>query len=136
MKETTSCSCSPLNIVGWRISYSQPCRSQRYHCVFTALQISRHALSPKYSACVLGDWLKKGVQSLGRDIQFIVTDLIEEVPVRYGILPDLFREGKVLLPRPFSKSGTFIAENVLAKHDENYMPAEVMGLKQSDQWIL
>jgi len=60
-------------------------------------------------------------------VNFIVTDFAHEYPVQYtGVLPDLFQEGKgvVTLGR-FGSDGTFIAEEVLAKHDENYMPPEV-----------
>jgi cytochrome c-type biogenesis protein CcmE len=60
-------------------------------------------------------------------VQFVVTDNVHSVPVEYtGQLPDLFQEGKgvVTLGR-FDANGEFIAENVLAKHDENYMPPEV-----------
>jgi cytochrome c-type biogenesis protein CcmE len=55
-----------------------------------------------------------------------VTDTIKEVPVTYtGILPDLFREGKgVVAQGQLGKDGKFTASEVLAKHDENYMPPE------------
>ena len=60
-------------------------------------------------------------------VEFVVTDFANSVPVRYtGLLPDLFKEGQgvVTLGR-FDDSGQFVAEEVLAKHDENYMPPEV-----------
>ena len=60
-------------------------------------------------------------------INFVVTDYLHSVPVEYtGVLPDLFQEGKgvVTLGR-MDPSGRFVAEQVLAKHDENYMPPEV-----------
>jgi cytochrome c-type biogenesis protein CcmE len=60
-------------------------------------------------------------------VEFVVTDNVHSVPVQYtGALPDLFQEGKgvVTLGR-FDANGDFIAEQVLAKHDENYMPPEV-----------
>jgi len=60
-------------------------------------------------------------------VSFVVTDFAHEVPVQYtGVLPDLFKEGQgvVTLGR-FGSDGTFVAEEVLAKHDENYMPPEV-----------
>lgn len=62
----------------------------------------------------------------GLEVQFQVTDTAEIVPVIYsGILPDLFREGQgiVALGR-LDNDGTFVAEEVLAKHDEEYMPPE------------
>lgn len=63
----------------------------------------------------------------GLTVQFDVTDMDETVAVQYtGILPDLFREGQgiVALGR-MGPNGVFVAEEVLAKHDENYMPPEV-----------
>jgi cytochrome c-type biogenesis protein CcmE len=60
-------------------------------------------------------------------VEFVVTDNVHSVPVAYtGPLPDLFQEGKgvVTLGR-FDANGDFVAEQVLAKHDENYMPPEV-----------
>ena len=53
-----------------------------------------------------------------------------------GILPDLFREGQgVVVEGSLSADGTFVASNVLAKHDENYMPPEVAdALKKSGRW--
>jgi len=60
-------------------------------------------------------------------IRFVVTDYKESIPVRYeGLLPDLFREGQgVIAHGRLSKDGEFVANEVLAKHDENYMPPEV-----------
>jgi len=60
-------------------------------------------------------------------VEFVVTDFANSVPVQYtGLLPDLFKEGQgvVTLGR-LDDSGRFMAEEVLAKHDENYMPPEV-----------
>ena len=66
-------------------------------------------------------------ESDGLAVRFTVTDGLAEVPVRYvGILPDLFREGQGVIARgTLSDSGLFEANEVLAKHDENYMPPEV-----------
>jgi cytochrome c-type biogenesis protein CcmE len=63
----------------------------------------------------------------GLAVQFTVTDGAEEMRVRYvGILPDLFSEGKGVIARgALDESGLFQANEVLAKHDENYMPPEV-----------
>ncbi len=60
-------------------------------------------------------------------VQFVVTDYRHSVPVRYeGLLPDLFREGQgVIAHGHMTPSGEFVADEVLAKHDENYMPPEV-----------
>ena len=73
----------------------------------------------------------------GVEIRFAVTDLAETVPVRFrGLVPDLFREGQgVVTEGQMDENGVFIASNVLAKHDENYMPPEVAeSLKEAGHW--
>ncbi len=66
----------------------------------------------------------------GLVILFNVTDTLNSTPVRYrDILPDLFREGQgVIAEGSLNADGVFIADKVLAKHDENYMPPEVMDI--------
>jgi cytochrome c-type biogenesis protein CcmE len=61
------------------------------------------------------------------EVRFVVTDRFKDTPVVYvGILPDLFREGQsVVTTGSLRADGTFVATEVLAKHDENYMPREV-----------
>ncbi len=61
------------------------------------------------------------------EVHFVLTDFAEETVVSYtGVLPDLFREGQGVIARgKLQPDGTFVAEEVLAKHDENYMPPEV-----------
>lgn len=69
-------------------------------------------------------------------VQFDLTDNRESLTVRYtGILPDLFREGQgIVATGALESTGTFIAEEVLAKHDEKYMPPEVAeALKLAEQ---
>ena len=62
----------------------------------------------------------------GLQVRFSVTDGAHEVPVVFdGILPDLFREGQGIVAHGFLRNGRFEAHEVLAKHDENYMPPEV-----------
>ena len=78
--------------------------------------------------------------SVARDalnVRFQITDLAHQVDVRFsGMLPDLFREGQgVVAEGRFDASGVFIADTVLAKHDETYMPPEVAeALKASGRW--
>jgi len=77
----------------------------------------------------LGGMVEKGsLKRLpdGVTVEFLVTDTAKTIPVRYkGILPDLFREGKgVVAQGRLDADGTFQASEVLAKHDENYMPPE------------
>jgi cytochrome c-type biogenesis protein CcmE len=60
-------------------------------------------------------------------VSFVVTDFAHSIPVSYtGVLPDLFGEGQGVVARGYlNADGSFAAEEVLAKHDENYMPPEV-----------
>jgi cytochrome c-type biogenesis protein CcmE len=71
--------------------------------------------------------VKGSVKKEGTKVQFVVTDLTSKVTVRYqGILPDLFREGQGVVAQGRLVAGDeFLADEVLAKHDENYMPPEV-----------
>jgi len=73
----------------------------------------------------------------GAGVRFVVTDGRAQVPVEYvGVLPDLFREGQgVVALGALDAAGTFDASEVLAKHDEKYMPPEVVdALKRSGRW--
>jgi cytochrome c-type biogenesis protein CcmE len=73
----------------------------------------------------------------GLEVRFTVTDGKNSVPVSYkGVLPDLFREGQgVVALGSRGSDGVFTASEVLAKHDEKYMPPEVVdALKRSGQW--
>ena len=62
----------------------------------------------------------------GNSVRFVITDTLQEVPVTYvGLLPDLFKEGRgVVAQGKLGYDGIFVASEVLAKHDENYMPPE------------
>ncbi len=78
----------------------------------------------------VGGLVKEGSLQRGDEelrVRFVVTDTAHEVPVVYnGILPDLFREGQGIVANgKLNGEGVFVAEEVLAKHDENYMPPEV-----------
>jgi len=73
----------------------------------------------------------------GADVRFVVTDGAHQLPVDYaGVLPALFREGQgVIAEGRLNETGTFEASQVLAKHDEKYMPPEVVAaLKRSGRW--
>ena len=77
----------------------------------------------------IGGLVKDGslVRGSGAVIYFIVTDGNKSVPVEYsGILPDLFAEGQGMIATGNFVDGKFIASEILAKHDENYMPKEVV----------
>ena len=69
----------------------------------------------------------------GTKVTFTVTDTLKSVPVTYeGVLPDLFREGQgVVTEGKLTAGGIFVADSVLAKHDENYMPPEVAKALQA-----
>lgn len=93
---------------------------------------------PVGQAIRLGGLVKDGTWTRnGQDNSFIITDGGTEVPAQFqGILPDLFREGQgVVAEGSMSPDGRFIATNVLAKHDENYIPKEVVdALKAQGEW--
>lgn len=79
-----------------------------------------------------GSWVRDGQNN-----SFVVTDGASDIAARYtGILPDLFREGQgVVAEGSLGPDGQFTATNVLAKHDENYIPKEVVeALKASGEW--
>ena len=83
--------------------------------------------APKDGPFRVGGLVKAGsVQRDGMAVSFVVTDTQREVPVRYvGLLPDLFKEGKGVVAQGRLDAGRlFVASEVLAKHDENYMPPE------------
>lgn len=86
----------------------------------------------------LGGLVEAGsVVKNGNVVTFTVTDTVEKMNVRYdGILPDLFREGQgVVTEGSLGSDGVFVAKEVLAKHDENYMPREVADtLKKNGHW--
>jgi cytochrome c-type biogenesis protein CcmE len=86
--------------------------------------------SPRGQAFRIGGMVKDG--SLLRDnltVHFVVTDLARDIPVSYtGILPDLFKEGKgAVVQGRLGPDGRFTASEVLAKHDENYMPPQAQA---------
>ncbi|HWB47218.1 MAG TPA: cytochrome c maturation protein CcmE [Hyphomicrobiaceae bacterium] len=87
----------------------------------------------------LGGLVAKGSvqRGAGTSVQFAITDLTTTIPVSYtGILPDLFREGQgVVAEGTLDANHHFVADTVLAKHDENYMPPEVAkALKDKGLW--
>jgi len=87
----------------------------------------------------LGGLVEEGSVKRGENttVTFSVTDTAKTIPVRYtGVLPDLFREGQgVVTEGTLGGDGVFVAESVLAKHDENYMPPEVAeALQKQGVW--
>jgi len=97
------------------------------------------AAVPAGASMRLGGMVEQGSvrRGEGLKVEFMLADCVNRVAVRYeGLLPDLFREGQGIVAS--GKIGTdrvFVASEVLAKHDENYMPAEVVdALKAAGQW--
>jgi cytochrome c-type biogenesis protein CcmE len=105
---------------------------------FTPSQVAAHE-APEGRAFRIGGLVEAG--SLTRDpnsltVHFRVTDTAQTISVAYtGLLPDLFKEGKgVVAQGQLGPDGVFVAREVLAKHDENYMPPEASeALKQSQK---
>jgi cytochrome c-type biogenesis protein CcmE len=100
--------------------------------------VVEHRLAPG-TRIRIGGLVKTGSVERGDNlrIRFEVTDGKHDIPVQYqGIVPDLFREGQgVVAEGKLEPGGTFAADTVLAKHDERYMPKEVVdALKKSGRW--
>lgn len=102
---------------------------------YTPTDIAGDAV-PEHAAFRLGGLVETGsVRRSGSslDIEFVLADCEHSIPVRYaGILPDLFREGQGTVAVGRMREGIFEASQVLAKHDENYMPPELAAALQTD----
>ena len=94
---------------------------------FTPTQVAANEV-PAQRSFRVGGMVEKGSvkrQADGVTVQFVVTDTAKSIPVTYkGVLPDLFKEGKGVVAQGRLENGAFVASEVLAKHDENYMPPE------------
>jgi len=102
---------------------------------FTPSQIAANE-APQGKTFRIGGMVEKGsVKREGVEVRFLVTDTAKAIPVLYsGALPDLFREGKgVVAQGQLGADGVFRAREVLAKHDENYMPPEAADAVQRAQ---
>ena len=102
---------------------------------YTPTQVAANE-APQARTFRIGGMVQEGsVVRNGTQVSFVVTDTVRTVPVTYnGILPDLFKEGKGVVAQGQLKDGLFQAREVLAKHDENYMPPEAAeALKQAKQ---
>lgn len=104
---------------------------------YSPSQLAGKHLSPE-RRFRLGGLVEQGsVKKEGAEVRFRITDLKDNIEVVYrGILPDLFREGQgVIAEGTLGANGVFAAREVLAKHDEKYMPPEVAkALKESGRW--
>ncbi|MBF7730840.1 cytochrome c maturation protein CcmE [Pseudomonas sp. N040] len=122
--------------VGIAVALALSALQQNINLFYTPTQIAQGEapLDTRIRAggMVAKDSLKRTGDSL--DVEFVVTDFANSVTIRYrGILPDLFREGQgIVALGKLNAEGELIADEVLAKHDENYMPPEVTkALKDS-----
>lgn len=85
----------------------------------------------------IGGMVQQGsiMRGEGTEVAFVVTDCFNAVPVTYvGILPDLFEEGQGMVGQGRYVNGTFEAVEILAKHDETYMPAEVEDMHEAQNF--
>ena len=103
--------------------------------------VARQGVPPPDQAVRIGGMVKEGSIVRGADgvtINFIVYDETPHtIPVRFtGIAPDLFKEGSgVVAEGRFQPNGLFVASEILAKHDENYMPPELAGEKHKSETL-
>jgi cytochrome c-type biogenesis protein CcmE len=105
---------------------------------YTPSDITEKGITPG-TRIRLGGLVEKGSFKKGEGavVNFVVTDTLKTIPVTYtGQLPDLFREGQgVVTEGAIDATGLFVADTVLAKHDENYMPKELAdSLKEKGVW--
>ena len=93
---------------------------------FTPTQVAAHEAPLGRTFRIGGMVVPGSLKREGVEVRFVVTDTAKEIPVLYrGQLPDLFKEGKgVVAQGSLGANGVFTAREVLAKHDENYMPPE------------
>ena len=105
---------------------------------FTPSQVAANEAPPGRTFRIGGMVEKGSVKRDGIDVRFVVTDTAKSIPVVYrGALPDLFREGKgVVAQGQLGPDGVFRAREVLAKHDENYMPPEAAHAVEKAQKTL
>lgn len=114
--------------IGVAIGLAMYAMRQNINLFYTPSQLA-NGEAPDGQRIQAGGLVVKG--SLVRDpnslaVTFMISDLKKQVPVTYtGILPDLFKEGQGIVANGYFKNGRVEAEEVLAKHDENYMPPQV-----------
>ena len=105
---------------------------------FTPSQVAANEAPQGRTFRIGGMVLAGSVKRSGVEVEFVVTDTARSIPVVYrGALPDLFREGKgVVAQGQLGADGVFRAREVLAKHDENYMPPEAAHAVEKAQKTL
>ncbi|WP_422419647.1 cytochrome c maturation protein CcmE [Pseudomonas sp. GZD-222] len=124
--------------VGIAVGLALSALQQNINLFYTPTQIA-NGEAPLDTRIRAGGMVEKGsLQRTGDslDVRFVVTDFNKSVPITYrGILPDLFREGQgIVALGKLNAEGVVVADEVLAKHDEKYMPPEVTkALQESGQ---
>ena len=123
--------------VGIGVYYALQALNQNIMFFFTPTEVV-DGKAPKNKLFRMGGMVVDGSVSRpgdGLTVQFDLTDNEKQVTVRYaGILPDLFREGQGIIANgQLDDRGHFIAQEVLAKHDEEYMPPELAGMHKKDE---
>ncbi|WP_236208282.1 cytochrome c maturation protein CcmE [Pseudomonas tohonis] len=124
--------------VGIAVALALSALQQNINLFYTPTQIA-NGEAPKDTRIRAGGMVRDGSVQRSQDsleVQFVVTDFAKDVTIRYhGILPDLFREGQgIVALGKLDAEGVLVADEVLAKHDEKYMPPEVTkALKESGQ---
>jgi len=112
--------------------------NQNINLFFTPSDLVHHhapmGQAIRMGGLVVAGSVKRGTHDLS--VSFVLTDTKNQVTVDYtGILPDLFRENQGIVVLGTWQNNRFLAQEVLAKHDENYMPAEVIeAIKRSDHY--
>jgi len=125
--------------IGIAVGLALSALQQNINLFYTPTQIA-NGEAPLDTRIRAGGMVKEGSLQRSADsllVRFVVTDFAKEVTIQYqGILPDLFREGQgIVALGKLNADGVLIADEVLAKHDENYMPPEVgKALKDSGQY--
>ena len=124
--------------VGIAVALALSALQQNINLFYTPTQIASGE-APTDTRIRAGGMVRDGSVQRSQDsleVQFVVTDFAKDVTIRYhGILPDLFREGQgIVALGKLDAEGVLVADEVLAKHDEKYMPPEVTkALKESGQ---
>jgi cytochrome c-type biogenesis protein CcmE len=111
--------------------------SDNINFFFSPTELAQRHFSPDQRIQTGGLVEAGSVKKNGSDVFFTLTDTTKSLPVHYqGLLPDLFREGQgIVAEGHLGRDGVFVATEVLAKHDEKYMPKEVAdALKKSGHW--
>ena len=114
--------------VGIAVGLSLYALRQNINLFYTPTQLVRHE-APEGRRIQVGGLVVKGTLQRSPDslsVRFTISDLKNQIDVLYtGILPDLFREGQGVVANGRMENGVVIADEVLAKHDEKYMPPQV-----------